>query len=160
MSDNIDKDEIRRAIDRLQAEHPAHFTFDVTLFDDNTVFNEIQRAIDIVAKKWADDAELNIVCEMAKLYLDGVKPTVKRPHGEWVKTDNRWGAGKWRCTHCDNYSDVAANFCPNCGAEMIQKTCGNCYWFSKVTVPCCEQDKEPTTETEKACDRWEEGEAE
>lgn len=81
----------------------------------------------------------------------------ERQHGEWVKTDNRWGAGKWRCTHCDNYSDVAANFCPNCGAEMIQNTCGNCYWFSKVTVPCCEQDKEPTKETEKACDRWEDG---
>lgn len=130
MSDNIDKDEIRRAIDRLQAEHPAHFAFDVTLFDDNTVFNEIQRAIDIVAKKCADDAEINIVCEMAKLYLDGVKPTVKRPHGEWkeIEDNDYSGGGYWKCSVCSyRFSFGGFNllnhygFCPNCGASMVKE---------------------------------------
>lgn len=121
MSDNIDKDEIRRAIDRLQAEHPAHFAFDVTLFDDNTVFNEIQRAIDIVAKKCADDAEINIVCEMAKLYLDGVKPTVKRPHGEWIETDDdvEIYGNLEKCTNCgEAILSTHMSYCGNCGAKM------------------------------------------
>lgn len=53
---------------------------------------------------------------------------------------------------------VEVEFKPT-GEEMRQKTCGNCYYFSKVTVPCCDWDSEPTIETEKACDRWEEGES-
>lgn len=79
-----------------------------------------------------------------------------RPHGEWIYKDMK---GQF-CSVCDKQSVWKFAFCPNCGASMVQKTCGNCYWFSKVTVPCCDKDCEPTTEDEKACDGWEEGEAE
>lgn len=57
-------------------------------------------------------------------YLNGyelAKKMFKRPQGKWEKTDNRWGVGTWLCTHCDNYSDVATNFCPNCGALMVKE---------------------------------------
>ena len=30
-----------------------------------------------------EDTEINIICEFAKLYLDGVRPTIERPHGEY-----------------------------------------------------------------------------
>lgn len=42
----------------------------------------------------------------------------ERPHGEWKRTDNRWGVGTWRCTHCDSYYGVDTNYCPTCGARM------------------------------------------
>lgn len=59
------------------------------------------------------------LADIEEQYRKGLeKGLEERPHGEWIKTDNRWGVGTWRCTHCDNYSDVAANFCPNCGASM------------------------------------------
>lgn len=89
MSGDIDKNEIRNAIDRLQMEHPVQFPLDVTKFDDGTDFTGIQIAIDVLARKCQDDAEINIICEMAKLYLDGVKPTVERPHGEWIPCSER-----------------------------------------------------------------------
>jgi hypothetical protein len=76
MNDKIEKEGIRRAIDRFQKEHPCHFTFDVTLFDNGTDFTGIQRAIDMVAKKCQEDADIHIICEMAKLYLEGVRPMV------------------------------------------------------------------------------------
>lgn len=41
-----------------------------------------------------------------------------------------------------------------------ERVCGNCYWFSKFPVPCCDLEKDPTKETAKACDRWEEREEE
>lgn len=131
MMDNIDKDEIRRAIDRLQIEHPAHFTFDLTMFDNGTDFAEMQRAIDVVAKKSQEDADLHIICEMAKLYLDGVTPTVERPHGEWFHAEeydylDEDGVEHFhiKCPNCGFLHDcfdchtAQYNFCPNCGASM------------------------------------------
>lgn len=122
----INKDEIRKAIDRLQIEHPAHFTFDVTLFDNGTDFTAMQRAIDMVAKKSQDDADINIICEFAKLYLEGVKPTIDRPYGEWIYKN-----GKYWCSSCGDkaiyHSHFQAplphltNFCPACGAKMVKE---------------------------------------
>lgn len=88
MTDNIEKEGIRRAIDRFQKEHPCHLTFDVTLFNHDTDFGVIQRAIDMVAKKCQDDADIHIICEMAKLYLEGVRPMVK-PKQEWIPCSER-----------------------------------------------------------------------
>lgn len=42
----------------------------------------------------------------------------ERPTGEWIKTDNRWGIGLWRCSYCDSFYDVKTNYCPTCGAKM------------------------------------------
>jgi len=134
VSGDINKDEIRKAIDRLQAEHPVQFPFDVTKLDNDTDFTGIQRAIDVLARKCQDDAEINIICEMAKLYLDGVKPTVERPHGEWREDSDDYDV---RCSCCGITCDALNKsnherlnvltggkwwtfyrFCPRCGALM------------------------------------------
>lgn len=62
----------------------------------------------------------NVLISIALFIQDDKKsfPTVERPHGEWKRTDNRWGVGTWRCTHCDSYYDVDTNYCPTCGASM------------------------------------------
>lgn len=93
MNDNIDKNEIRRAIDKLQTEHPCHFAFDATKFDSADSIDVVKRVIDNVMESIWDDADIHIICEMAKLYLDGVKPTVERPverpHGKWIPCSER-----------------------------------------------------------------------
>lgn len=35
--------------------------------------------------------------------------------------------------------------------ENKNKTCKDCYWYSDVTVECCELDHEPTKAENKAC---------
>lgn len=120
MNDNIDKVEIRRAIDRLQTEHPCHFDFNATVFDSMKSVDIIKKAIDAVSNKCQEDADIHIICEMAKLYLDGVKPTIKRPHGEWGK----WVISEVRCPECLGYFDTDCyvkgelDKCPSCGARM------------------------------------------
>lgn len=91
MSDNIDRDEIRKAIDRLQLEHPVHFAFDATRIVEPSMAKTVQDDIDRVAEMMARDASIHIICEMAKLYLDGVKPTVepKKSYAEWIPCSER-----------------------------------------------------------------------
>lgn len=49
----------------------------------------------------------------------------ERPHGEWIKTDNRWGLGEYECSACRSYLDIPTQmgepmfkWCPYCGARM------------------------------------------
>ena len=46
------------------------------------------------------------------------QPTLERPHGEWIETDNRWGVGAWECSACTMYTIQRFDFCPHCGASM------------------------------------------
>lgn len=114
MTDNIDKDEIRKAIDRLQVEHPCHFYFDATTFESTDNIDVVKRVIDNIMERIRDDADIHIICEMAKLYLDGVKPTVERPRGEW----KRWTDEFSICSNCRTIYGFEHYFCPNCGADM------------------------------------------
>lgn len=88
MNDNIDKNEIRKAIDRLQAEHPCGIAYDPTAFVNMEAVNTIKGCIDKIARRMMEDTEINIICEFAKLYLEGVRPTVK-PKQEWIPCSER-----------------------------------------------------------------------
>ena len=94
--------EIRKAIEKYQKEHPLHFgqMIDVTAIDSKEGADIISQAIEQVAKRVDEDTELWCICEMAKMYMQGVRPVYPvRPQGEWKR---------------DNYGDV---FCSNCGVE-------------------------------------------
>lgn len=108
MSDNIDKNEIRKAIDRLQLEHPVHFAFDATRIVEPSMAKAVQDDIDRVAKMMVRDASIHIICEMAKLYLDGVKPTVepKRSHAEWIPCSERLPEPEDTVLFCNQYGEV------------------------------------------------------
>lgn len=130
MNDNIDKNEIRRAIDKLQTEHPCHFAFDATKFDSADSIDVVKRVIDNVMESIRDDADIHIICEMAKLYLDGVKPTVERPverpHGEWETAylDHVSFGARPKVIYCSNCNSVVShksNFCEECGADMREE---------------------------------------
>lgn len=88
MNDNIDKNEIRKAIDRLQAEHPCGFAYDPIAFVNMEAVNTIKECVDKIAKRMAEDTEINIICEFAKLYLEGVRPMVM-PKQEWIPCSER-----------------------------------------------------------------------
>ena len=38
---------------------------------------------------------------------------------------------------------------------MSMKTCGECYWYSDITVRMCDREKEPTSEEQEACPLFE-----
>lgn len=88
MSDNsINREEVRKAIDKYQKEHPLHFgtVLDVTAISSKESADIISKTIEQISEKVNEDTELWCICEMAKMYMQGVKPvyTVKQ-HGEWI----------------------------------------------------------------------------
>ena len=128
----INKDEIRKAIDKLQAEHPCHLDYYPTTFESMENVNSLSHAIDMVAKRMDEDSEINIICELAKLYLEGVRPTVEPKQGEWIRhilsIECSVCKEKFFCSdkeeNCQDYepcNDFNFNFCPNCGADMRVK---------------------------------------
>lgn len=38
---------------------------------------------------------------------------------------------------------------------MNMNTCGECYWYSDITVRTCDREKEPTSEEQEACPLFE-----
>ncbi len=123
MNDNIDKNEIRRAIDRLQAEHPCGIAYDPTAFVNMEAVNTIKECVDKIARCMMEDTEINIICEFAKLYLEGVRPTIERPHSEWLPMITKDDYGEqvlgYKCKRCGWLKPHdKMPFCENCGAKM------------------------------------------
>ena len=129
--------EIRRAIEKYQKEHPLHFgqMIDVTAIDSKEGADIISQTVEEISKKVAEDTELWCICEMAKMYMRGVKPVYPvRPQGEWLwlcdspdpKYKCEWlrlcdspdPKYKWSCNKCGRGVKEQENFCPNCGVEM------------------------------------------
>lgn len=139
MNDNIDKNEIRRAIDRLQTEHPSGIAYDPITFVNMEAVNTINECVDKIARRMMEDTEINIICEFAKLYLEGVKPTIERPRGEWIykKFDEKTGISEsYFCSHCDfPLTGIYNSYCAVCGADMRVKK-SNIPKFEWV-CPCC-----------------------
>ena len=124
MNDNIDKNEIRRAIDRLQIEHPCNIAYDPIAFVNMEAVNTIKGCVDKIAKRMAEDTEINIICEFAKLYLEGVRPILERPHGEWIEHTIKTGwsnsSTMYECSTCrsERWHSFKWSFCPVCGTKM------------------------------------------
>lgn len=125
----ITNEEVRKAIEKYQKEHPLHFgtMIDVTAIDSKEGVDVINNVIEQVSKKVDEDTELWCICEMAKMYMQGVRPVypVKRP-GEWELRGERY-----YCSECGEeainlesepdiygYNYCLTKFCPNCGVDM------------------------------------------
>ena len=129
----ITNEEARKAIEKYQKEHPLQFgtMIDVTAMSSKEGADIISQTIERVSKKIEEDTELWCICEMAKMYMQGVKPVYPvRPKGEWeIDSD-----GLPVCKECGEIAlqrvfvkmphliqevrMVKSNFCPNCGAIM------------------------------------------
>ena len=101
---------------------------------------EVEKRIDVVIgsepKAWDKKALKEL-----KMYVVHAVPTAdvrENVHGEWIRHDGRWLNGdyyptRYECNQCHHFVGVARdkNFCPNCGADMRQKT-ANPMGFIKV----------------------------
>lgn len=135
----ITNEEARKAIEKYQKEHPLPFgtMIDVTAISSEEGVDIISQTIEKISKKVEEDTELWCICEMAKMYMQGVKPVYPvRPHGEWEKYGDivqaydisgikTWGQ-KRRCTNCGLIKMYIEDFgfysfCPNCGAQMSKE---------------------------------------
>ena len=121
----IPNGEIRGAIEKYQKEHPPHFgqMIDVTAIDSKEGADIISQAIEQVAKKVDEDIELWCICEMAKKYMQGVKPVYPvRLQGEWEfdseHTEFGNPYGTYKCSRCGGHSSDKYPYCFWCGAEM------------------------------------------
>lgn len=43
-------------------------------------------------------------------------PTIEAKQGKWDK----W-YGVFKCSECSNFSALQHNYCPNCGAQMVEE---------------------------------------
>lgn len=122
-------EEVRKAIEKYQKEHPLHFgtMIDVTAISSEEGANIVSQQIEKISKKVDEDTELWCICEMAKMYMRGVTPVypVKRP-GEWELHGERY-----YCSECGEeaidlesepevygHNYCLTKFCPNCGVDM------------------------------------------
>ena len=112
----ITNEEARKAIEKYQKEHPLPYgTIDVTAISSKEGADIISQTIERISKKMEEDRELWCICEMAKMYMQGVRPVYPvRPQGEWQLHGMIYYCSE--CGHeCGESSD---NFCGNCGADM------------------------------------------
>lgn len=73
---NFTDEEIRKAIDKYQKEHRPYFgaMLDVTTISSKEGADIIAQTIERVNEKVEEDTELWCICEMAKMYMQGVRP--------------------------------------------------------------------------------------
>ena len=89
----ITNEEARKAIEKYQEKHPLPFgaMIDVTAISSKEGADLISQTIEKISKQIDEDTELWCICEMAKMYMQGVRPVYsERPRGEWVFIDEDW----------------------------------------------------------------------
>lgn len=82
----ITNEQARKAIEKYQKEHPLPYgTIDVTAISSKEGADIISQAIERISKQIDEDRELWCICEMAKMYMQGVRPVyyVNYVRGEW-----------------------------------------------------------------------------
>ena len=71
----FNEEQIRQAIDGFQKAHPVAFAFDIHHIRDDESLDIIKRTIDDLCEKAERDSEMHISMEMAKQYMNGVRPS-------------------------------------------------------------------------------------
>ena len=116
-------EEVRKAIEKYQTEHKPFSAsmMDVTMISSKEGADIISQTIEKISKKVEEDTELWCICEMAKMYMQGVKPVYPaRPQGKWIDLYPL----TYECSICRgdaldvNEYPYKSNFCPHCGADM------------------------------------------
>ena len=116
-------EEARKAIEKYQKEHPLHYgaMLDVTAISSKAGAEIISQTVEKISKKVEEDTDFWCICEMAKMYMQGVKPVYPaRQQGEWKLDDTEQFC---YCSFCeDTYYprpiDPSWYYCPHCGADM------------------------------------------
>lgn len=116
----ITNEEARKAIERYQKEHPLPYgTIDVKAISSKEGADIISQTIERIIEHMDEDTELWCICEMAKMYMQGVKPVYPvRQQGEWIVDEENGINSLVTCPFCKERHCCRMNFCGNCGADM------------------------------------------
>lgn len=105
----ITNEEARKAIEKYQKEHSLPFgtMLDVTAISSKEGADIISQTIERISKQIDKDTELWCICEMAKMYMQGVRPVYPvKLHDEGV--DFAKFVAKWVVN--DNFQEDAEVF--------------------------------------------------
>lgn len=67
----------------------------------------------------------NKILRMIVDYIEGIPPVTPQPKiGQWIEHPHEAGANweypKYECSECHVWEDDDSDFCPNCGAKMVE----------------------------------------
>ena len=124
--------QIREAIESFQKSHPIGFGIDIAHIDSLESLEAMKNEIDGYIRKAEKDSEIYIICEMAKQYLNGARPSYElRNEGEWIMIweDAPQGLDVFAPSYCYEGCSVCKavrhslhkNYCGNCGSKMKHK---------------------------------------
>ena len=127
---NFTRKQIAEAIDKYQTEHRLYVpaTYDVTTLKGKESADRLTEEINKIVEKVNKDTDFYLICEMAKMYMQGVVPhyDVERDKGEWECA--RIGNINYiTCSHCKEQFETENTlelwqseyrFCHRCGADM------------------------------------------
>lgn len=93
----------------------------------NEIIAEIQKNIDDIIKAGEQNTYKVGMITGLEIAQKCVEHHVKR--GRWIKREGFWNKNTVKCSLCGNYLDMDAvnggrsdaNFCPNCGAQMVNE---------------------------------------
>ena len=76
----------------------------------------------LVGKRCPDDGTLT--CRLIENEVINKLPLIQLRTGKWIDTgsNEEWYAREYKCSECGDTMLGDANFCPNCGAKMEEKT--------------------------------------
>ena len=102
-------------VERIQAEQDKHMSFKVTgvipTVDRQKIeynLDPIDSALDVFIRKVTEDTDMYIICEIAKMYIESLRPA------EWIED-----SGNIACSHCHTiWLYRKTDYCPNCGRRM------------------------------------------
>jgi len=65
----------------------------------------------------------NKECELKEAFNMAIS-ALERQTGEWIDREvydaDRWKCCRWKCSECGRTELYKENFCPNCGAKMVE----------------------------------------
>lgn len=121
---NFTRKQIAEAIDKYQTEHPLFMpmVYDVTSLPDIESADFITKEIQKYQDKIAEETTMHLICEMAKMYMQGVVPHYEvRRTGKWIMITETDGFMHSKCDQCNQFNDWGdVPFCPWCGAKMVR----------------------------------------
>ena len=102
-------------IERIQAEQDKHMSFAVSGVIPTVKPEDVERnleaiddALDAYIRKVVEDTDMYIICELAKMYVESLRPA------EWIED-----SGNIACSHCHTiWLYRRTDYCPNCGRRM------------------------------------------
>lgn len=77
--------------------------------------------------------DTNDIDDYANMILAALEvlPTIEPKCGKWISNSPFTG----NCSECGGSGNLKDNYCPNCGAKMIEEECEDEDWYTELDDP-------------------------